>query len=80
MINYHAIVITGLVLILMGVLNETKEAIPTPNTMMKVGVILLFLAWVGLSVWAGNSLRASTQNSALIPAYDDAVIVSILAP
>ncbi len=78
-LNYHAVVIVGLVLVMMGVLNETKEAIPTPNTAMKVGVLIMSTGWTILVIWAALSLRQPDQNPMTIPAFDDATMVSICA-
>jgi protein-S-isoprenylcysteine O-methyltransferase Ste14 len=75
-INYHALVIAGLVLVMVGVMNEMKMAIPEPNTMMKVGVILLAIVWAFLCVWALLSLKQPHQDSRAVPAFNDATWVS----
>lgn len=74
-LNFHGIVVAGLVLVMIGVMNEMKMDVPVPNTMMKVGVILLASAWFFLVIWALHSLKQPQQDRMAVPAFDDATLL-----
>ncbi len=77
-ICYHGFIIGSMMVILFGVMKEINDAPHTPNTQMKLGALLLLLAWCIVVVWSLLSWFRTPQNSFDNPAYDSGTYVSHL--
>jgi multisubunit Na+/H+ antiporter MnhB subunit len=74
--NFHALIIGAMVLVVMGVMKEINNAPHTPNALMKVGVLGLGLALAILSLWTFLSWFQPPETPTENPAYDDGTTVS----
>lgn len=73
-IAFHAQVVLGMVLLIIGITQEISNKTSHATTLMKVGVVVLLLCDVVLAVWTWLSFN-QVQHTTL-PAWDDATLVS----
>ncbi|CZR64615.1 uncharacterized protein PAC_14513 [Phialocephala subalpina] len=66
-LNFHGFVIAAMALVIVGVVEIMGDKTYTPNTLMKVGVVMLLLAWSILSAWVLISMRTPPRNHSSIP-------------
>ena len=77
MIQYHGLVIGAILLVIFGVIKEMNDEPHTPGPLMKVGVILVLVAWAVLCSWTLLSWLQPPENTAENKVFADGSIVSL---